>query len=78
MMRVNPISLNKISYDSVITALETIRDVKPSPPIVDHVYVDTGAWGRARCKYAFYTKVAFFLMIIVVIVVSLFLPSLLS
>lgn len=42
MLRVNPVSLNKISYDSVVSALETIRDIKPSPPIVGHVYVDTG------------------------------------
>ena len=44
MLRVNPVSLNKISYDSVITALETIRDIRPSPPIVEHVYVDTGEY----------------------------------
>jgi hypothetical protein len=42
MQRAHPISLNKISYDAVIRALETIRDVKPEPPIVEHVYVDTG------------------------------------
>ena len=43
MLRVNPVSLNKISYDSVVRALETIRDIKPSAPVVDHVFVDTGA-----------------------------------
>lgn len=45
MQRVNPVSLNKISYDSVIKALETIRDATgkngESPPFVKDVYVDT-------------------------------------
>ena len=42
MQRAQPISLNRLSYDSVIKALECIRNIRPEAPIVDHVYVDTG------------------------------------
>ena len=41
MQRVNPVSLNAISYDAVIRALETIRDYGSNPPLVTEVYVDT-------------------------------------
>lgn len=42
MQRAHPVSLNKMSYDAVIRALESIRNIRPEPPVVDHVYVDTG------------------------------------
>ncbi len=41
MQRVNPVSLNAISYDAVIRALETIRDFGNNPPIITDVYIDT-------------------------------------
>ncbi len=43
MQRAQPISLNRLSYDAVIQALECIRSIRPEAPIVDHVYVDTGS-----------------------------------
>ena len=42
MLRAAPVSLNAISYNAVITALETIRDCdKNHPPIINHIYIDT-------------------------------------
>ena len=58
MLRVNPVSLNKISYDCVVQALETIRDVKPSAPVVDHVYVDTGIVLRPDCRVLSYFRLS--------------------
>jgi hypothetical protein len=44
MLKASPISLNAISYNGVIRMLETIRDISPNPPCVEHVYVDTGTY----------------------------------
>lgn len=41
MLRVNPISLNTLSYSAVIRMLSTIRDHEPNPPCVTDVFVDT-------------------------------------
>jgi hypothetical protein len=41
MMKAHARSLNTISYDGVIKMLEIIRDVKPNPPFINEVYVDT-------------------------------------
>lgn len=41
MLKATPKSLNSLSYDAVIEMLETIRDISPNPPRVEHVYVDT-------------------------------------
>lgn len=41
MLRAQSQSLNSISYDAVIRALETIRDAGDNPPVVKDVYVDT-------------------------------------
>lgn len=39
-MKPIPISLNTLSYNAVITALETIRDA-PNPPSFTDIYIDT-------------------------------------
>lgn len=41
MLRSTPKSLNALSYEAVIEMLETIRDISPLPPTVQHVFVDT-------------------------------------
>lgn len=41
MLKPRPNSLNAISYDSVIKALETIRDAQPNPPLVQDIFIDT-------------------------------------
>jgi hypothetical protein len=45
MLRGCPVSLNKLSYDHVVAALDAVRTGAgpPSePPVIDHVYIDTG------------------------------------
>lgn len=41
MLRPQPVSLNAISYNAVIKALERVRDTAPIAPIIVDVYVDT-------------------------------------
>lgn len=41
MLRPQPVSLNAISYNAVIKALERVRDTSPIAPIIVDVYVDT-------------------------------------
>ena len=41
MLRVQPVSLNRISYDAVIKALKTINDIEPNPPLIGDIYIDT-------------------------------------
>jgi len=41
MLRPQPVSLNAISYNAVIKALEKVRDTAPIAPIIVDVYVDT-------------------------------------
>lgn len=41
MLRPHPVSLNAMSYDAVVKALETIRDVEPVPPCPSNIYIDT-------------------------------------
>lgn len=56
MLKASPISLNTISYNGVIRMLETIRDVSPNPPCVEHVYVDTGMRKYMSQKYIILCK----------------------
>ena len=51
MLKASPKSLNSLSYDTVIHILESIRDISPDPPSVQHLYVDTvGDPGFYRSK----------------------------
>jgi hypothetical protein len=45
MLRGCPVSLNKLSYDHVVAALDAVRagaGPPSEPPVIDHVYIDTG------------------------------------
>lgn len=41
MLKVNPISLNALSYDAVIRILRRIQDEKPTAPEITDIFIDT-------------------------------------